>query len=215
MESYAAGPYLIDLYKGVRDDAAIKRMSLTIAGFTGMDPKFVQRLGGRVDAGTLMREKGRGRRADRVLLRHGRQRVRPEPYDQSSHHDDPVLDGLRAPFATAMAEVTADKLGWPINARYEILNMSVNGRWDWEGGRQSAEAMGDLQALLALDKRFRAIVMHGVQDQVTPYFTSKLLIDQVPPYGDPSRLRLAATRAATCRTCPTTLGRRCARTRAS
>ena len=59
VESYASGPYLVDLFKGLRDEAAIRRMSLTIANFTGMDQKFIARLGGRVDAGTLTREKGR------------------------------------------------------------------------------------------------------------------------------------------------------------
>ena len=27
-------------------------------------------------------------------------------------------------------------------------------------------------------------------DLVTPYFTSKLLLDQIPPMGDPDRVRL-------------------------
>ncbi|VVB46014.1 Carboxypeptidase C (Cathepsin A) [Beijerinckiaceae bacterium RH AL1] len=193
VESYASGPYLVDLFKGVRDDAAIRRMSLTIASFTGMDQKFISRLGGRLDASSVMREKGRD--AGKIASRYDANvsGFDPNPYDETSHYEDPVLDALRAPFATAMAEVTADKLGWPINARYEILNMAVNGRWDWSAGHhgEKAEAMGDLSQLLALDRRFHAIVMHGVADQVTPYFTSKLLIDQIPPYGDPDRLKLA------------------------
>ncbi len=193
VESYASGPYLVDLFKGVRDEAAIRRMSLTIASFTGMDQKFIARLGGRVDAGTLTREKGRD--AGKIASSYDTSVTGfdPNPYDETSRYDDPVLDALRAPFSTAMANVTADKLGWPINARYEILNMSVNGRWDWSAGHhgEKAEAMGDLSELLALDKHFHAIVMHGVTDQVTPYFTSKLLIDQIPPYGDPGRLKLA------------------------
>jgi carboxypeptidase C (cathepsin A) len=89
-----------------------------------------------------------------------------------------------------MADVTANRLGWPINARYEILNLAVNGHWDWDTGRHPAEATSDLGALLSLDPHFHALVMHGVTDQVTPYFASKMLIDQVPAYGDPNRLRL-------------------------
>ena len=93
--------------------------------------------------------------------------------------------------ATTMAELTAHRLNWPVQARYEILNMSVNAHWDWGGSRHAPEAMGDLAQLLALDPRFRAVVMHGVTDQVTPYYASKMLIDQLPAYGDPNRLRLA------------------------
>ncbi len=191
VESYAGGPYLIDLFRGLRDANAIHRMSITIAGFTGMDEEFVQRLGGRVDATTLLREKGRDAGMIASSYDSTVKGYDPNPFDATSHYDDPVLDGLKVPFATAMADVTANRLEWPINARYEILNMAVNGHWDWDAGRHPAEALGDLSQLLALDKHFRAIVMHGVSDQVTPYFTTKLLIDQIPPYGDPGRLKLA------------------------
>ena len=190
VETYASGPYLVDLYRGLRDPAAIKRMSTTVAGFTGLDEAFVRRLGGRVDASTMTREKNRD--AGRVASAYDGTVTGydPNPFDATSHHDDPILDGLKAPFATAMADITANRLNWPINARYEILNMTVNGHWDWDTGRRPAEAIGDLANLLSLDPHFHALVMHGVTDEVTPYFTSKMLIDQVPVYGDANRLRL-------------------------
>ena len=190
-ESYAAGPYLVDLFKGKRDPAALRRMSTTVAGFLGVDEGFVAKLGGHVSAGTLTREKLRS--AGRIASNYDAtvSGWDPEPFETSSHHDDPILDGLKTPFAAAMADVTANRLKWPIQARYEILNMAVNNHWDWDTGRHPAEAMGDLATLLSLDPHFRAIVMHGVTDEVTPYFTSKMLIDQLPAYGDPSRVRLA------------------------
>lgn len=190
-EMYASGPYLVDLYRGLRDEAARHRIAAGVSGLTGLDRKFVERLGGRVDASAMMREQNR--ETGRIASPYDTN-VRgydPSPFDPFSHHEDPVLDALRAPMAGAMADVTANRLKWPVNARYEILNLKVNGRWDWDNGRNPAESMSDLGALLALDPHFRAIVMHGVTDQVTPYFTSKMLIDQVPAYGDPSRLRLA------------------------
>jgi carboxypeptidase C (cathepsin A) len=52
------------------------------------------------------------------------------------------------------------------------------------------EALSDLKRAMALDPSLRVLVAHGVTDQVTPYFASKLLIDQVPPMGNPDRLRL-------------------------
>ena len=191
VESYASGPYLVDLYRGLRDTNAIHRMSVTIANFTGMDEGFIQRLGGRVEASTLTREKNRA--AGMIASNYDTNVVGydPNPFDDHSHYDDPILDGLKVPLATAMADVTANKLNWPVNARYEILNMAVNGHWDWDNGRNPAEAMGDLSGLLSLDPHFHALVMHGVTDQVTPYFASKMLIDQLPAYGDASRLRLA------------------------
>ena len=190
-ESYAAGPYLVDLFKGKRDPAALRRMSTTVAGFLGIDEPFVARLGGRVPAGALTREKLRA--SARIASNYDATVTGwdPEPFENGGHHDDPILDGLKTPMAAAMADVTANKLKWPVQARYEILNLSVNNHWDWDTGRHPAEAMGDLASLLSLDPHFRAIVMHGVTDEVTPYFTSKMLIDQLPAYGDPSRVRLA------------------------
>ena len=191
IETYASGPYLVDLYRGLRDPAAIKRMSATIAGFTGLDETFVRRLGGRVDAATMTREKNRD--AGRVASAYDANVTGydPNPFDATSRHEDPILDGLKVPFATAMADITAHRLNWPINARYEILNLAVNGHWNWDTGRHPAEAMGDLAGLLSLDPHFQALVMHGVTDEVTPYFASKMLIDQVPAFGDANRLRLA------------------------
>ena len=189
-EAYASGPYLVDLYRGRRDPAAMKRMSDMVANLTGLDPRFVQRLGGRVEASAMMRERTRDEGRIASSYDANVTGFDPHPFDATSHHEDPILDSLKVPFATAMADITAHRLDWPVQARYEILNMQVNNHWDWENGRRSARATEDLAQLLALDPRFRAIVMHGVTDQVTPYFTSKMLIDQLPQYGDPSRLRL-------------------------
>ena len=190
VEAYASGPYLVDLFRGRRDPAALRRMSDMVSSLTGLDTKFVQRLGGRVDASAIMREKTRD--AGRIVSSYDANVTGfdPHPFEAVSHHEDPILDALKTPLATAMADVIAHRLKWPVQARYEILNMQVNAHWDWEDGRRSAQATGDLAALLSLDPHFRALVMHGVTDQVTPYFASKMLIDQIPPYGDPSRLRL-------------------------
>ncbi len=47
-----------------------------------------------------------------------------------------------------------------------------------------------MKGALALDGKFRVLVVHGATDLVTPYFASKLQIAQVPPYGG-GRLNLA------------------------
>jgi carboxypeptidase C (cathepsin A) len=50
--------------------------------------------------------------------------------------------------------------------------------------------MRELRSVLALDQRLRVIVAHGYTDLVTPYYESKLLLDQLPAFGDPGRVRL-------------------------
>ena len=52
------------------------------------------------------------------------------------------------------------------------------------------EAVSDLREALALDPRLKVLVAHGVADLVTPYFATKLLLDQIPSFGDHRGLRL-------------------------
>ena len=103
-----------------------------------------------------------------------------------------MLNALRAPLGAAMTRIVTEKLDWPIgDARYEILNDQVAPRWDFErGGRVDAEAVSDLRQALALDPRLKVLVVHGLTDLVTPYFATKLLLDQLPAYGDSARVRL-------------------------
>ncbi len=190
VEAYARGPYIVDLLRGERDGEAQTRMIDKVAGFTGLDKALVKRLGGRIDTRTFARERTRadGRIASQYdSLATG---LDPDPHAASSDYSDPVLDAYKTPLAAAMADLTANRLNWPIEARYEILNENVNRQWDWNG-RGHAEALSDLKTVLALDPHVRVLIVHGLTDEVTPYFTSELLIDQVAPLGDPNRLRLA------------------------
>jgi carboxypeptidase C (cathepsin A) len=190
VEAYAQGPYLEDLLRTPRDEAALARLSEKVAQFTGLDPLIVRRRAGRLDTQTFLRD---------VERTTGRM---PSIYDalvtgfvgdlQSpfSERADPVLDSMKTPLASAMAHLTATELDWFVDSRYEILNENVTRQWDWDD-RSHAESVSDLKRILALDPTMRVLVAHGLTDEVTPYFASKLLIDQVPPMGDASRLRLA------------------------
>ncbi|WP_051953072.1 S10 family peptidase [Methylocapsa aurea] len=190
VEAYAAGPYLADLLRGERDAQALNRISEKVAGFTGLDPALVRQLGGRVDMASFSRERSRADGKIASLYDANISGFDPAPHSASSDYSDPVLDALKTPLASAMADITGNRLGWPIEARYEILNENVNRQWDWGSGRSRPEALGDLKRAMAIDPHLRVLVAHGLTDQVTPYFASKLLLDQVPPLGDPDRLRL-------------------------
>ena len=65
---------------GPRDAAAVARMAERVAGFTGLDPALVARLGGRVDSGVFVREKQPRRRQDRQRLRRPDHRLRPDAH---------------------------------------------------------------------------------------------------------------------------------------
>ncbi|HEY1736911.1 MAG TPA: peptidase S10 [Methylovirgula sp.] len=190
VEAYASGPYLVDIFKGERDQQALARMSDQVAKFTGLDPALVRKLGGRIDVSTFVRE--RDRASGKVDSVYDALTTGYDPYPHLAHGDfaDPILDVLRAPFASAMTYVTQKELNWFVDARYEILNDDVNRDWDW-GAHAPAEAVSDLRRILALDPDLTVTIVHGVTDLVTPYFASKLAIDQIPAMGNADRLELA------------------------
>ena len=189
VEAYAAGPYIEDLLRGERDPQALARISAKVASFTGLDPALVHKLGGRIDPETFVRERNRAKGRVGSLYDALTTGYDSNPYSARGDYSDPILDVLKAPFASAMAYVTEKKLHWFVDARYEILNEEVNREWNW-GKRQPPEAMSDLRHVLAMDPKLHVLVAHGATDVVTPYFASQLLIDQVPPMGDPNRLKL-------------------------
>jgi carboxypeptidase C (cathepsin A) len=190
VEAYAAGPYITDLLRGERDPQALARVAEKVAGFTGLDIALVRKLGGRIDPATFAREKNRA--SARVASSYDAliSGYDPAPHAAVSDFADPVLDAFKTPLASAMADITGNRLGWSVEARYEVLSESVYHAWDWGSGRDPPEALSDLKHAMALDPSLRILVGHGVTDQVTPYFASKLLIDQVPPMGAQERLRL-------------------------
>ncbi|MGO9134240.1 MAG: S10 family peptidase [Methylovirgula sp.] len=189
VEAYAAGPYIVDLLRGERDPEALARVSAKVASFTGLDPALVKKLGGRIDSATFARERDRASGKVGSLYDALTTGYDAFPHAARADFSDPILDVLKAPFASGMSYLMAKKLNWFVDARYEILNEQVNHEWDW-GKQQPAQAMSDLRHVLALDPNIHMVIVHGATDQVTPYFASKLLIDQVPPMGDPNRLRL-------------------------
>jgi len=192
VEAYAQGEYVADLVAGVKDRTRLERMSANVARMLGLPIETVLRFGARIDLHTFARE--RERAAGRVLSVYDAtvSGFDPDPYASASGWADPVLDALRAPFGAAMTALLAGPLAAPMaEARYEILNDDIAHRWDWgRGGRRGVEAVSDLREALALDPKLRVTIVHGLHDLVTPWFADKMLLDQLPNYGDPRRVRL-------------------------
>ena len=188
IERYAAGDYLQDLLRGERDSAAVERITARIAPLTGLDPALVRRLAGRIDMRTFQRERRRGVIAsmyDATITG-----IDPDPSASSSHYEDPVLNALRAPLSSAMTNLYARTLNWRVEEPYHLLNGRVNSRWDWGGGRSTHEIVGELRSVLAADPKLRVLVTHGASDLVTPYFETQMILEQMPAFASPDRLKL-------------------------
>ena len=131
VEAYATGEHLPDLLKGPRDKEAVARLTDKVAAFTGLDRNLVARLAGRVDANTFLRERGRNQARVGSIYDGSITALDPSPNAPENDWSDPFLDGLRAPIASAMADITVNRLKWPVGElRYEILNNQVVRQWN-------------------------------------------------------------------------------------
>ena len=167
-EQYAAGDYLIDYLRGPRDAAAVARMADRVAALAGLDPALVRRLGGRIDKETFLREYDRAHGKVGALYDATLGAYDPEPTASESHWLDPILDGYKAPLASAMMNLYAQRLGWRIDNKYDPLDGGVSRGWDWGHALNPPEATKDLRDMLALDANFRALVTGGLTDVQVP-----------------------------------------------
>jgi carboxypeptidase C (cathepsin A) len=192
VEAYASGEYLADLLRGPRDGAAVERMTAHVAALTGLDPALVRGLGGRVNREVFLREHVRAMHEVASAYDASVTGADPFPFAAVSRHPDPVLDALKADLAEGMAEVYATRLNWrpEADARYEVLNEALAGGWDFGSRNSRPEAVTALRTALGLDARLRVLIVHGLTDTVTPYYGTKLLLDQIPDIGAPGRIRL-------------------------
>jgi carboxypeptidase C (cathepsin A) len=115
----------------------------------------------------------------------------PYPSSRTSRFSDPILDGSNAPLTAAMTDLYQRLLRWRVEAPYHLLNRDVSNRWDWGRGRNGPESVDDLRQDLAGDPALRVLIAHGAYDLVTPYFTSQMIVDQLPALGSAERVKLA------------------------
>jgi carboxypeptidase C (cathepsin A) len=191
VERYASGDYLLDLLKGERNADAVARVSARVATLTGLDPALVERLAGRVDSRTFLRELHRSEGRIGSLYDPNVTAYDPYPRSAESHYSDPVLDDTKAPITAAMTDLYRHVLNWRVDRPYELLNGDISRQWNWGRGRVPPQVVDDLRHDLASDPLVRVLVVHGANDLVTPYFGSQLLLDQLPAYGSADRLKLA------------------------
>jgi carboxypeptidase C (cathepsin A) len=190
VERYAAGEFLGDLIKGSADLEATTRLADKVAALTGIDQALSRRLAGRLGVGEFRREFDR--RNGRVLGRYDASVFGLDPYPDSSSHrfGDPSGDVLEAPLTSAAVDLTRRKLNWRPDGSYQLLNGAVHGVWDFGRGLNPPESLSQLRQVLALDPKLKLLVAHGLFDLATPYFGSKVLLDQLPAYASPERVRL-------------------------
>lgn len=95
------------------------------------------------------------------------------------------LAALSVQLARGMGSLVPGMLGWRPQREYRALARDV--RWSWTGH----EAVTAVRSALVRDPTFRVMMAHGYADLVTPYFRTKLIVEQLPTVGpDNDRVRL-------------------------
>jgi carboxypeptidase C (cathepsin A) len=190
VERYARGDFLSDLVKGLADTEATTRLSDKFAALTGIDQAVSRRLAGRLDVAEFRREFDR--KDGKVTGRYDASISGFDPYPDSSfyHFRDPSGEPLYAPLTSAAVDLTTRKLNWRPDGSYEVLSNAVGKAWDFGRGQDPAESISQLREILALDPKLKLLVGHGLFDLATPYFGTKILLDQLPAYASPERVKL-------------------------
>jgi len=190
VERYAQSDFLADLIKGEADAEATTRLADRVAALTGIDQAVSRRLAGRFGVAEFRREFDR--RNGKVTGRYDAS-VRgfdPNPDSSAHHFDDPSGEPLIAPLTSAAVDLTTRKLNWRPDGAYELLNGAVEKAWDFGRGLNPTESISQLRQILALDPKLELLVGHGLFDLATPYFGTKILLDQLPAYASPERVKL-------------------------
>ncbi len=188
VEEYARGEYLNDLMRGPRNTAALERVVGRVAQITGLSEATVRRYGGRIGARTYSDEVNRPNGKIASMYDASIRGLDPDPTSRHARYRDPFTTALNAPMTSAMLELYGGKLNYRTERPYIKMNGEVNRSWIWGNSPTPPESITELKEALALDQRLRTLVVHGYTDLVTPYFSSELVLDQLPAYGEGQRV---------------------------
>jgi carboxypeptidase C (cathepsin A) len=189
VETYARGDFISDLIKGEIDKEATNRVADKVAALTGIDQAVSRRLAGRFDTSEFRREFDR--RNGKVTGRYDASVLGLDPYPDSEffHFSDPSGEALLAPLTSAAVDLTRRKLNWRPDGSYQLLNGSVERDWDFGHGITPPQSISDLRQILALDPKLKVLVAHGLFDIATPYFGTRIALDQLPAFASPERVK--------------------------
>jgi carboxypeptidase C (cathepsin A) len=191
VEKFALTDYLVGLatMKGVPTpgDPFIAK----VAAMIGLPEDIVRRERGWVGTGIFIRELRR--RDNEVLSLYDATITRPSPanpWDNTA--GDPILDNATQAYTAAFNVYAAAELDYHTELPYRMLSREVNRQWEWEGARHGENGLGlalsGLQTALLEHPATKVLIANGRYDLVTPYFSSRWLIDQL---GVPAAVREA------------------------
>jgi carboxypeptidase C (cathepsin A) len=186
VERFALSDYLVGLVgiKGVPPpgDPFIDR----VAQLTGLPVDIVRRERGWVSNATFAHELRRDQ--NQVLSLYDGTITRPaftNPWDPTA--GDPILDNSVAALTAAFNAYAPDGLGFHSDLQYRVLPQNIYRQWNFDGVHEGQDGLGlalsGLQTTLLDHPDTKVLIANGRTDLVTPYLSSRWLIDQlaIPP----------------------------------
>src|SRR6516164_3259119 len=150
-----------------------------VAEITGVPEDIVRRYRGRIPRHVFAREIRRNR--GEVVSLYDGMIARPAGPEEGEA-GDPVLQPAVAAYGTAFNAYLAEALGVHTDMAYRVLPREISQQWNWQGERQHGSgdlAMSSFEAALLEHPGTRVLIVNGRHDLVTPYLTSRWLVDQL------------------------------------
>lgn len=181
-EAFAGNDLIRWLAQGEALPAAERtRIVKEMSGMTGIPAKVIERSGGRLTATLFCRELLRDER--RLCGHYDASITAVDPFPDRNNYEgpDPTLFSIDRLFTGAINHHLRTNLKVDTELDYRLLSMEVNQKWKDKGRdhvfRKLTGAMDDLRYGMSLNEHMKIFVSHGHFDLVTPYFSSRRLLD--------------------------------------
>ncbi|WP_342641410.1 S10 family peptidase [Rhodoligotrophos ferricapiens] len=190
VERYALGDYLMAVAGGLERGGVLA--SARVAEITGLPIDLVQRHFARIPTSVFAKEFARAK--GKTISPYDGTIAVPDIAPNSARiaSPDPVLERSIPVLTSAFVAYVRGELKFDTKVSYRLLNSEIGRNWDYgtSPSRQGyAGVMGDLQRARALNPALNVLVVNGYTDLVTPYMTTRYLVDQIPTLAGAKPIR--------------------------
>lgn len=184
IESFATRDLTQALVLGQMQDADDRRATYKkAADFLGLSEELVQRADGRMPFWRFARELFKTDR--RVMGFYDATLTGIDPFPDRDLLDspDPTLTGVDHIFTSAINQLLRSYIGVETDRVYKLLSMEVNLAWSRDDQKHAFDvnvgATDDLRFAMSMNPHMKVLITHGYYDMVTPYFSSRRLVEQM------------------------------------
>ena len=177
--AYDEGPYATALIAGNSNPALERAMIQRVTQMTGLDPTYVKESGGRLEAGSYLREVRREQGKIGSIYDSNVTMLDPFPWSPGRRTSDPILASIIAPTTEAMVNFVTNVVGWKTDAPYHTLSFEVGREWNRDEALRSG-SVTQLRQAVAADPGLKVFIGHGWNDLSCPFMGSIVSVNQMP-----------------------------------